>query len=360
MVLTVDLGTRSYPVYIDEPTALADLLDSQFPGRSVALVTNETIRQLYGERIDAWEKRLRIVECVIPDGEEHKTLQTWSGILDRLLEARLDRGTVLVAFGGGIVGDVGGFAASAFLRGITYVQVPTTLLAMVDSSVGGKTGVNHGMGKNLIGAFHQPELVYIDTAYLDTLPERELVSGYAEVFKYGFIGGREMFDFIADNHEPILARDREKLLEAIRRSVSIKAEVVSADERESGNRALLNFGHTFCHALEKYFNYQGILHGEAVHWGMALAVDLGIRVGTIPKRYIKEYERLMVHSIKPTLPSIPSAEELYDMMFSDKKVKKGKIRFVLPEKPGTSGIYDTVERAPVIETLELLKQQGSK
>ncbi len=360
MVITVDLGTRSYPVYIDEPTALADLLDTQFPGRSVALVTNETIRQLYGERIDAWEKRLRIVECVIPDGEEHKTIQTWSSIIDRLLEARLDRGTVLVAFGGGIVGDVGGFAASTFLRGITYVQVPTTLLAMVDSSVGGKTGVNHSMGKNLIGAFHQPELVYIDTAYLDTLPEREYVSGYAEMFKYGFIGGREMFDFIADNHNRILARDRDVLLEAIRRSVSIKAAVVAADERESGKRALLNFGHTFCHALEKNFNFQGILHGEALHWGMALAVDLGFRVGTIPERYKKDYARLMEHSIETSLPSIPSPEKLYNTMFSDKKVKKGQIRFVLPEKPGTSGIYDSIERSRVIASLELLIKKAGK
>jgi 3-dehydroquinate synthase len=352
MVLTVSLAERSYPVLIDEAESLPQTLQRIFPGRRFALVTNTTIAGLYAERLTEWESRLQLTRHTIPDGEEYKTLATWSGILDTLLNARLDRSTVLIAFGGGVVGDITGFAAAAFLRGIDYVQVPTTLLAMVDSSVGGKTAVDHPMGKNLIGAFHQPRLVVIDTNYLTTLPEREFLSGYAEVFKYGFIGGREMFDFILQNHEKILAHDPRAVIEAIHRSIAIKAAVVGEDERESGKRALLNFGHTFGHALEKFFGFQGVLHGEAIWWGMAGAIELGLQMGTIAPQDASSYTALSRLLLRPTLATRPPADALYDSMFSDKKVHAGKLRFVLPSVPGESIIAADVPVETVRQTLQ--------
>lgn len=351
--LTVSLGNRSYPVCLGRGCTgqFPDTIIRAFAGRHLALVTNSTIESLYSKELQEWEQRLGLVRHVIPDGERYKTTDTWRGILDALLEARLDRQTVVITFGGGVVGDITGFAAAAFLRGVDYIQVPTTLLAMVDSSVGGKTGVNHPRGKNLIGAFHQPCMVWVDLAYLDTLPRREFVSGYAEMFKNAFIGGPDMFAFIREAHEDLIAAKPDALAEGVERSIRIKAQVVQEDEREAGKRALLNFGHTFAHALEQTFHYEGILHGEAVLWGMACACDLGKRIGTVPATAHREIDELAAKLPLPALDGVSDAETLYDAMFSDKKAQGGALRFVLPAEPGVSVIRPGVPESAVIETL---------
>ncbi|MBD3347030.1 MAG: 3-dehydroquinate synthase [Chitinivibrionales bacterium] len=351
--IVVALGDRSYPVFIGSDTfkELAVAIKKEFHGARFALVTNTTIQELYRSQIEQLQHSLDALVYAIPDGEKYKTIDTWSGILDTLLENRLERSSVIIAFGGGVVGDITGFAAASFLRGVKYIQIPTTLLAMVDSSVGGKTAVNHRRGKNLIGAFHQPGLVWVDTAYLSTLPEREFIAGYAELYKYAFIGGKEMFDFVMEHHDDMIAKKPGILQEGIRRSIAVKARIVSDDERERGNRALLNFGHTFAHALENYYNYEKILHGEAVLWGIACACDLGVRIGTVPEDSRKAYEALLKKPGMPELPDTPDCEHLYDAMFSDKKVSGGKIRFIVPTSPGKSIIKSDIDRNAIIATL---------
>lgn len=350
MQFDVNLGSRSYPVYLDSENAagLPAVLREHFPKSRFALVTNTTVAELYRELIDNWKSALDCVVYEMPDGEAFKTIATWSGILDFLLESKLERSSMVIALGGGVVGDVAGFAAAAFLRGVGCVQVPTTLLAMVDSSVGGKTAVDHPLGKNLIGAFHQPKMVCVDTAFLSTLPDREFVSGYAELFKYAFIGGREMFDFVVANHEAMIAGEREPLLEGIRRSIAVKAEVVEKDEQEtSGVRALLNFGHTFAHAIERYFNFREVLHGEAVWWGMRCALACGERLGFAQCDAGGRFKEIKTVMLKPVIPERPDPEKLYEMMFTDKKVAGGKLRLVLPSVPGGSVIRDDVPAGEV-------------
>jgi 3-dehydroquinate synthase len=350
MELTVSLAQRSYPIQLDSGTAdrFPQSIKKQFPQSRFGLVTNTTINDLYQPLIGQWSDTLDLIVHCMPDGERYKTIDTWSAIFDTFLPARFERSSVLIALGGGVVGDVTGFAASAMLRGIHYVQVPTTLLAMVDSSVGGKTAVDHKAGKNLIGAFYQPDLVYIDTAFLKTLPENEFQSGYAELFKYAFIGGPDMFDFIASHHKALLEHDDSALIEGIRRSLEIKAAVVSRDEKEtSGERMLLNFGHTFAHALEKHFKFEGLLHGEAVWWGMACAIELGKRLQTIPAADIDAYESLAEQLLRPPLPSLPDIGDLYKAMFFDKKVSGGQINFVVPAHKGTSVVRKGVPEETV-------------
>jgi 3-dehydroquinate synthase len=339
MELIVSLGPRSYPIHLDSGTANAfpSMLKTLFPDSRFGLVTNTTIHGLYKELIDRWTVELGLTIHIMPDGERYKTLETWGAMFDTFLPARFERSGVLIALGGGVVGDVTGFAAATMLRGVNYVQAPTTLLAMVDSSVGGKTAVDHAAGKNLIGAFYQPRLVFIDTAFLTTLPEREYLSGYAELFKNAFIGGPDMFDFVARNHDALLKHDTALLLEAIKRSIEIKAAVVSRDEHEtSGERMQLNFGHTFAHALEKYFGFEKLLHGEAVWWGMSCAVELGKLLKLIPNADIPAYDALYRKLLRPELPSIPSIDDLYNAMFFDKKVSGGQIKFVVPVEKGRS------------------------
>ncbi|MBD3316719.1 MAG: 3-dehydroquinate synthase [Chitinivibrionales bacterium] len=348
----VELKERTYPIYLDEGESFPDVMADRFPDRRFALVTNSRLEELYGDLIEEWCDKLHAVKHIIPDGEQYKQLDTWKGILDTLLARRLDRRAVLVAFGGGVVGDIAGFAAATFMRGIDYVQVPTTLLAMVDSSVGGKTAVNHPMGKNLIGAFHQPRLVFIRTGFLTTLPDREYFAGYAEVFKNAFIGGPEMFAFIDKRHGELMAKDPNALKEAIDRSVRIKARIVSEDERESGNRALLNFGHTFAHALENNYKYTGILHGEAVHWGMACALDLACRSKLVPPSAVGRFESIRSKILRPELPSPPQPDDLYRAMFSDKKNLHGALRLVLPTEPGISSITEGIDEEAITATLK--------
>ncbi len=351
MIIPVKLGERSYDVCVDEDISFPDKLKGMFPRSTFVLVTNTTLEKKCSGVIDEWEKSIPFLRYVLKDGEQYKTLDSWSGILDFLLQSRLDRDTVIIAFGGGVVGDIAGFAASSFLRGVTYVQVPTTLLAMVDSSVGGKTGVNHTIGKNLIGSFYQPRLVWITTDILGSLPPRQFYAGYAEVFKYAFIGGREIFDFINDHHDKVVSQKTELLKEAVKRSIEIKARIVSEDEWESGKRALLNFGHTFGHALERLYGYSGIIHGEGVCWGIKCGIDLGKRIGTIAPEYYTLYDAIIRKLDMPPLPFAPDINDLYTAMFSDKKVRGGKLRLVLPKEPGTVEIFSDVSEDAVMSTL---------
>ena len=345
MDITVNLGSRSYPILIGKGTAatLPATLKERFPGSRFALVTNTTIAGLYGELIAGWKDELDCAVHEMPDGEEYKTIDTWSGILNFLLSSKLDRKSMVIALGGGVVGDVAGFAAASFLRGVGYIQVPTTLLAMVDSSVGGKTAVDHPLGKNLIGAFHQPKLVLVDTDFLETLPEREFMSGYAELFKYGFIDGKKMFDFVHENHEAMVAREPAFLLKGIRYSIEAKARVVEQDEHEtSGLRALLNFGHTFAHALERYFNFRDVQHGEAVWWGMRCAITCSDLAGTISCTWKSAFETSLKMMPKPALPAKPDTARVYEMMFTDKKVVDGNLRLVLPTLAGNAAVRGDV------------------
>jgi 3-dehydroquinate synthase len=354
MQITVHLGSRSYPIILNNNAfnSFPAQLKKQFPDRKLALVTNTTIARLYRPVISSWKKKLTFETFIIPDGEKYKTVATWNSVLDFLLKSKLDRKSIVVALGGGVVGDIAGFAAASFLRGVAYVQVPTTLLAMVDSGVGGKTGVNHALGKNLIGAFHQPSLVWLDTAFLETLPCREFIAGYAELFKYAFVGGRGMLDFVGKNHDKMIAGDRKALLEGIRRSVAIKAGIVESDEREeSGRRALLNFGHTFAHAIERFYNFKQVLHGEAVLLGMQCACDLGMRMGLVPAASQKTFAALCAKLPPVSLPSRPDAGRLYRAMFTDKKMQAGKLAFVLPAGPGASVITRDVPEKEVLKTL---------
>jgi 3-dehydroquinate synthase len=355
MEVTVNLSQRSYKVVIDQgiSNSLPSIVSEMFGKRRFLIVTNTTIAAIYQNKIDQWRNDLNGLLYTIPDGEQYKTIDTWKGILDFLLENRFERSSVLIALGGGVVGDIAGFAAATFLRGIAYIQVPTTLLAMVDSSIGGKTAVDHPMGKNLIGAFHQPSMTLVDTDFLRTLPQREFLSGYAELFKYAFIGGPDTFNFISEENERMLQHNPESLLDGIRRSIEIKAEIVSEDEFETkGLRALLNFGHTFAHSIERYFNFTDILHGEAVIWGIRCACTLGERIGTIPSEAVKLYKSMINRLPVPPLPSQPDPAQLYSYMFSDKKVLSGKINFIVPTMPGSSIVKKDIEQKDVMAVLE--------
>ncbi len=305
------------------------------------VVTNTTVAPLY---LPALRKALgerRVAECVLPDGEQHKTLQTAGRVFDALVENKLNRDATVLALGGGVVGDIAGFCAACYQRGIGYVQIPTTLLAQVDSSVGGKTGVNHSGGKNLIGAFHQPLAVIADTDTLATLPDRELSAGVAEVIKYGCVSDPLLFDWLERNVGKLLARDAAALSHAIAQSCQIKANVVAQDEREQGLRAILNFGHTFGHAIEAATAYKTYLHGEAVALGMLIAVDLSCRLGMIDAAVKARLHDLVARAGLPTdAPKIGAACAL-ELMQMDKKVLSGKLRLVLLEKPGRAIVTST-------------------
>ncbi len=334
--LTVDLGTRSYPIYIgDHLLGQGELLRKHIPGNSALIVSNETVAPLYLHQVRALLGGLRH-ECVIlPDGEEYKNLDILNRIYDALLNHRLDRNTTVIALGGGVVGDMAGFAAASYQRGVHLIQIPTTLLALVDSSVGGKTGVNHALGKNMIGAFYQPRAVIADTSTLNTLPQRELSAGLAEVIKYGLIKKPEFFHWLNAHMDALLARDPKALAGAIEVSCRTKAEVVAADERESGQRALLNLGHTFGHAIETGLGYGHWLHGEAVGAGMCMAArmshDLGWLSATDCAAIIAQIERaqLPIHA-----PREMSQQQFIELMSVDKKVLDGVLRLVLLKRIG--------------------------
>ncbi len=335
----IALGERSYPILIGAGLLEdAALIDVHVRARSVLIVTNETIAPLYGPALKRSLGERRIVEAVLPDGEQHKTLATMSRILDALMDARMNRDAAVIALGGGVVGDMAGFAAACYQRGVDYIQVPTTLLAQVDSSVGGKTGVNHPKGKNMIGAFHQPRCVLADIATLRTLSDREYRAGLAEVVKYGLIYDLEFLAWLESNTEALASREERAIIHAVRRSCEIKAEVVAADERESGLRAILNLGHTFGHAIETASGYGNWLHGEAVAAGMGIAADMSERLGWISVADRDRAIHLLSHFGLPTVaPKIGAARAL-ELMGMDKKVLEGRVRLVLLRALGKADV----------------------
>ncbi len=345
--LQVDLAERSYPIYIG--TGLlgrSDLVATHLRGEQVLIVSNETVAPLYMDKARSALAGCRVEEVILPDGEQYKTLEVLNTIFDQLLRGRFDRTSTLVALGGGVVGDMTGFAAACYQRGVDFIQVPTTLLAQVDSSVGGKTGVNHPLGKNMIGAFHQPRCVIADTDTLNTLPDRELSAGLAEVIKYGLINDRPFFEWLEENMPRLVARESEALAYAIERSCRDKAVIVAADERESGSRALLNLGHTFGHAIETGMGYGQWLHGEAVGAGMALAARLSVRLGWFPEEEETRLQSLLSRAGLPThAPADLSPERFLELMAVDKKVLHGRLRLVLLHGIGKAAIVEGTEPA---------------
>jgi len=334
--LTVELGERSYPIHIGQGLLRRpELIRPHIRGRQVMIVSNETVAPLYLESVRAGLEGLHCAETILPDGERYKNLETLNLIYDQLLSENFDRRCTLIALGGGVVGDMAGFAAATYQRGVDFIQVPTTLLAQVDSSVGGKTGVNHPLGKNMIGAFHQPRCVIADTDTLDTLDDRELSAGLAEVIKYALLGDAEFCDWLEENMQALLQREPDKLAYAIERSCRNKAAIVAADEREAGQRALLNLGHTFGHAIETGLGYGQWLHGEAVATGMIIAAEMSKRLGWIGDDELHRIENLIGKAGLPTrAPASLSSERFIELMARDKKNQDGKIRLVLLKRIG--------------------------
>lgn len=346
--LEVSLGERSYPIYIgDELLRAPSLLEKHITANQVLIVTNETIAPLY---LDALKVTLEVSRAVtvavLPDGEEFKTLDYLNKIYDELLASRCNRQVTIIALGGGVIGDMAGFAAASYQRGVNFIQVPTTLLSQVDSSVGGKTGVNHRLGKNMIGAFYQPQCVLIDTSVLATLPDKELSAGIAEIIKYGAIGDIDFFEWLEENMSLLLQRDVEALTYAIKQSCEKKADIVAKDEKESGIRATLNFGHTFGHAIETDMGYGSWLHGEAVAVGMCLAAEVSKNLGWITAADSARVKALCNKAGLPTdKPSKMMTADFIKHMKVDKKNVSESIRLVLLESLGQAVMYDCEDEA---------------
>jgi len=353
--LKVGLGERSYPIFIGSGLlSKPELIHAHIPRGRVAIVTNTTVAPLYLECLQQTLRNIAVdsVSVVLPDGEKYKNLETLNLIYDSLLTHRCERSTPLIALGGGVIGDMTGYAAATYLRGVPFIQIPTTLLAQVDSSVGGKTGINHPLGKNMIGAFYQPQLVLADTDTLNTLPDKELSAGLAEVIKYGLIRDLPFLEWLELNIEKLLARDEAALQYAIERSCRNKADVVAADERESGERALLNLGHTFGHAIESGLGYGNWLHGEAVAAGTIMAADLSQRMGWISTQDVARirslFERARLSVAAPDL----GVDRYLELMGLDKKVEGGKMRFVLLKQVGQAVVKSDVPQELLKKTLQ--------
>jgi 3-dehydroquinate synthase len=343
MTLDLDLGERSYPIYIGSGIINdGELIRRHLVTTQVMVVSNDTVAPLYLGQVREALTGLNVHEIILPDGECHKNIATWSHILDALLTFKLTRRCTLIALGGGVVGDMTGFAAACYQRGVAFLQMPTTLLAQVDASVGGKTGINHPLGKNMIGAFCQPNCVIIDTDTLDTLPKRELIAGLAEVIKYGLIRDPAFFTWLEANLQAILARDPKAIAQAIESSCRNKASVVAADEREAGQRALLNLGHTFGHAIETGLGYGTWLHGEAVAAGMCMAAELSWRLGWLKTAERDRIWGLITQAKLPTKPpNTLSAKQFLEIMAIDKKVlESGNLRLVLLTGIGQALVTD--------------------
>ncbi|MGX2039489.1 3-dehydroquinate synthase [Methylocaldum sp. MU1018] len=351
--LTVSLGERSYPIYIgSQILESGELLSRHISSSQVMVVTNETVAPLYLDRVRRNLKNRQVAEVILPDGESYKSIESAMILFDELLAGKFSRDASLIALGGGVIGDLVGFAAACYQRGVPFVQIPTTLLAQVDSSVGGKTAVNHPRGKNMIGAFYQPQCVIADTATLDTLPDRELSAGLAEVIKYGLIRDFEFFVWLEANMERLLARDKDALAYAIERSCLNKAEVVAEDERESGARATLNLGHTFGHAIETGMGYGNYLHGEAVAIGICQAADLSRRLGRLDASSIERIIALLRQARLPLIPPVDlDADRYLELMAVDKKNVEGRLRLILLEKIGQATLPMKIDIEPLRATL---------
>jgi len=356
--LNVELGERSYPIFIGKNLlSRAELLLPYIRGKQVLIVTNTTIAPLYLEQLKSTLGRLQVDEIIIPDGEQYKTLATMELIYDKLMSARHNRKTTLIALGGGVVGDMTGFAAATYQRGVDFIQIPTTLLSQVDSSVGGKTGVNHPLGKNMIGAFYQPRCVLADTTVLQTLTDRELAAGIAEVIKYGLIIDKPFYAWLLENTAALYRRDQAALIYAVYQSCANKAKVVAADEREeTDHRALLNLGHTFGHAIETAQGYGQWLHGEAVATGMQLAAQLSQQLGYISQQEILQLRQLLQQANLPVVPPQDmTASQFVDLMGRDKKVIDSRLRLVLLRQIGEAFVAADVTAQQVAD---FLIQQG--
>ncbi|AZS49676.1 3-dehydroquinate synthase [Entomomonas moraniae] len=333
--LQVELGERSYPILMGESLFQKNLITPYIKGKQVAIVTNETVAPLYLEQLQAQLTDYQVQPIVLPDGEQYKNWQTLQLIFDGLLKAEYSRKVTIIALGGGVIGDMAGFAAACYQRGVNFIQVPTTLLSQVDSSVGGKTGINHILGKNMIGAFYQPQAVVIDVSTLKTLPKRELSAGLAEVIKYGLIADSDFFTWLEENIEALKILDTAVLIKAIDWSCRIKAHVVALDETEEGIRATLNLGHTFGHAIESHQGYGNWLHGEAVAVGSVMAIEMSMRLGWITEQDRNRAIRLFIRAGLPVAPPEKmSANDFLKYMRVDKKIIDGQIRLVLLSKLG--------------------------
>lgn len=351
--LSVALGERAYPIHIGSGILADGCLYAPHLHGVAAIVTNSVVAPLYLETLGAVLERLgtRVVPIVVEDGEQAKRWQVLEQVFDALLAARCGRDSTIVALGGGVVGDLAGFAAAVYQRGIDFIQVPTTLLAQVDSSVGGKTAINHARGKNMVGAFHQPRAVIADVATLDTLPDRELRAGTAEVIKHGAALDREFLEWLEANVERVLARDRAALAYVVRRSCELKAAIVAEDEREAGTRALLNFGHTFGHAIEAATGYGAWLHGEAVAAGMVIAAELSERAGLLSRGEAGRLRRLIARAGLPIAAPAIGEERWQELMALDKKSVRGAVRFVLLERMGQAALKSGLDPKLVRESI---------
>ncbi len=354
--LQVALDNRSYPIHIGSHLLnQADLILPHLKRKNVAIVTNTTVAPLYLESVSRTLRNagVTVLEIILPDGEAYKNTETLNLIYDALLKNRCERSTTLIALGGGVIGDLTGYAAATYLRGVPFIQIPTTLLSQVDSSVGGKTGINHPLGKNMIGAFYQPKLVLADIDTLQTLPARELSAGMAEVIKYGLIRDADFFDWLEVNTKKLMKLDEAAISNAIYRSCQNKAEVVAADEHETGERALLNLGHTFGHAIENAMGYGVWLHGEAVAAGMIMAADLSQRMDWLKSdEFLRVFNVLSAANLPLNAPKL-GAQKYLDLMANDKKVADGKIRLVLQQGIGKAVITSDYDAAKLHETLSL-------
>ena len=356
--LTVSLGERSYPIFVgdvgfSDPAKLAEGLAPYLKGNQVAIITNETIAPLYLQQVQSALGNRQVNVFQMPDGESYKSLDTYIQVMDFLLEKKHNRSTCLIALGGGVVGDLCGFVAATFQRGVDFIQIPTTLLSQVDSSVGGKTAVNHPAGKNMIGAFYQPLAVFADISVLETLPDREYAAGLAEVVKYGIIYDADFFAWLEANAPALVQREKYALTYIITRSCEVKAAVVSEDEREGGRRAILNYGHTFGHAIEKLLGYGRLLHGEAVSIGMVMAARLSVEFSGLALADSQRIEKLLQQLNLPvTLKGLElNAEAMIDAMGMDKKVVDGELRFVVADQMGSVRVASHVSVSALEKTL---------
>jgi len=356
--LTVSLGERSYPIFVgdvgfSDPAKLAEGLEPYLKGNQVAIITNETIAPLYLQQVQSALGNRQVDVFQMPDGESYKSLDTYTQVMDFLLEKKHNRSTCLIALGGGVVGDLCGFVAATFQRGVDFIQIPTTLLSQVDSSVGGKTAVNHPAGKNMIGAFYQPLAVFADISVLETLPDREYAAGLAEVVKYGIIYDADFFAWLEANAPALVQREKYALTHIITRSCEVKAAVVSEDEREGGRRAILNYGHTFGHAIEKLLGYGRLLHGEAVSIGMVMAARLSVEFSGLALADSQRIEKLLQQLNLPvTLKGLElNAEAMIDAMGMDKKVVDGELRFVVADQMGSVRVASHVSVSALEKTL---------
>ncbi|PWE19921.1 3-dehydroquinate synthase [Aliarcobacter skirrowii] len=345
MIVKIELGnSNSYEIFIER---LKDL----YFDRKVVVVTNPTVSSFHLEYLKTKLSARELTICTIPDGEEYKNMQTLEMILDSCFEAKLDRKSLLVAFGGGVIGDMTGFAASIYQRGVDFIQIPTTLLSQVDASVGGKTGINNKYGKNLVGTFHQPKAVYIDSTFLKTLPKREFGAGIAEIIKMAVCFNKDFFEWLEKND----LNDEKNIDIAIQKSVQTKAWVVSQDEKEQGLRAALNYGHTFGHVIENLTNYKTYLHGEAVGIGICMANALAVKLGIMSKENEKRVKDLLQKYSIPTTFKIENVEDFYEHFYLDKKSSNSKIKFIVPIEIGDCKITDEIKKEDVIEVLKEFK-----